>query len=149
MSCEATFFRELKQRGFRLTPQREMVLSVMHRIEGMATAEEVYQQVQLLSSSVDISTVYRTLDLLKDFDLVSTIDGADGQLRFELRSVHGSHMHLVCSRCGSALGADLEVARELAAAVRSSYGFEIDLSNLTFSGLCPACRALEPVPASS
>ena len=70
MSCEQVFLEQLRERGFRLTPQREMVLSVMHQIEDFATAEEIYDRVQVLSSAVDISTVYRTLELLQEFHLV-------------------------------------------------------------------------------
>ncbi len=62
MSCEETFFKMLRERGFRLTPQREMVLSVMHQLDEFTTAEEIFNQVSQMSSAVDISTVYRTLE---------------------------------------------------------------------------------------
>ena len=141
MSCQEAFFQELRERGFRLTPQREMVLAVMHPIEGLATAEEIYTRVQALSASVDISTVYRTLDLLQDFRLVASVDPGDGQRRYELVSTHGSHIHLVCSRCGQVVGADIEPARTFAASVREAYGFEADLGSLSIPGLCRACQA--------
>jgi len=140
MSCQEAFFQELRERGFRLTPQREMVLAVMHQIEGLATAEEIYTRVQALSTSVDISTVYRTLDLLQDFRLVASVDPGDGQRRYELIGAHGSHIHLVCSRCGQVIGADIEPARAFAASVREAYGFEADLGSLSIPGLCRACR---------
>ena len=95
MACEKVFLERLRASGLRLTPQREMVLSAMHQIEGMATAEEIYAKVQALSSAVDISTVYRTLDLLKELDLVACIDPDDQQYRYELIGVHGPHLHLV------------------------------------------------------
>jgi Fur family ferric uptake transcriptional regulator len=69
MACEEVFLQKLRERGFRLTPQREMVLSAMHEIEGLATADQIYGRVQEQSSAVDISTVYRTLDLLQEFAL--------------------------------------------------------------------------------
>jgi Fe2+ or Zn2+ uptake regulation protein len=65
MSCEKAFLERLRERGFRLTPQREMVLAVMHGLDGFCTAEDIYSRVGEISSAVDISTVYRTLDLLQ------------------------------------------------------------------------------------
>jgi len=117
MSCEQVFFKKLRERGFRLTPQREMVLSIMHQIEGFATAEEIFARVQALSSSVDISTVYRTLDLLQDFHMVACVDPADGQRP------------------------DIDLARPLAVYLQEDYGFEADLNHLAIPGLCLECRA--------
>lgn len=141
MSCEETFFKQLHERGFRLTPQREMVLSVMHQIEGFATAEEIYGKVYDLSSAVDISTVYRTLDLLQDLNLVASVDPGDGQRRYELLGTHGPHLHLVCCSCERVIGADLELARPLAENIKERYGFEIDLDHLALPGLCHECSA--------
>ena len=114
MACEEVFIQQLRERGFRLTPQREMILSVLHDIEGLATVDEIYGRVQALSTSVDISTVYRTLDLLQDFDLVSCVDAGDDQRRYELLGIHGPHLHLVCHGCGRVIGADLDAARAFA-----------------------------------
>lgn len=140
MSCQEVFLRKLRERGFRLTPQREMVLSVMHQIEGLATAEEIYERVHVLSSSVDISTVYRTLDLLEDFKMVSCVDPGDGQRVYELLSIHGPHLNLVCSACGKVMAADLDLARPLAVYLREDYGFEADLNHLSIPGLCRECQ---------
>jgi Fur family ferric uptake transcriptional regulator len=63
MACEKVFLEKLRERGLRLTPQREMILSTMHEMEGLVTAEAIYAQVQSITSAIDISTVYRTLDL--------------------------------------------------------------------------------------
>ena len=141
MSCEKGFFKQLRERGFRLTPQREMVLSVMHEREGFATAEEIYAGVQALSSSVDISTVYRTLDLLQAFQVVAVVDPGDGQRRYELLGVHGPHLHLVCHACGKVINTDFEAARPLVDRLEERYAFEADLERLTIPGLCQACRA--------
>jgi Fur family transcriptional regulator, ferric uptake regulator len=141
MACEQVFIQQLHERGFRLTPQREMILSVLHDIEGLATAEEIYGRVQRLSSSVDISTVYRTLDLLQEFDLVSCVDPGDEQRRYELLGIHGPHMHLVCQACGQVIGADLEVAEAFGQRLLAEYGFQAALDHLSVPGLCAACAA--------
>ena len=140
MSCEKYFLKKLREQGFRLTPQREMVLSVMHRIEGFATVEEIYEQVQAISSSVDISTVYRTLDLLRDFHLVAAVDPGDGQRRYELLGIHGGHLHLVCQSCGKISGVDLDQAQPFTTCLKERYGFTVDLDNWSIPGLCQECE---------
>ena len=139
MSCEGRFLQELRERGFRLTPQRELVLSVLHDVEGLATADEIFGQVHAQSSAVDISTVYRTLDLLDEMGMVATVDAGDGQRRFGLLGVHGPHLHLVCNRCGSVSGVDLCAAEALASELHDSFGFAADLGHLTIPGLCVDC----------
>jgi Fur family ferric uptake transcriptional regulator len=139
MTCEQAFFKELRERGFRLTPQREMVLSVLHEIEGFATADEIYERVSGFSSSVDISTVYRTLELLQDFHLVASVDPGDGQRRYELLGIHGQHFHLVCRSCGRIVGVEPRAIESFATGMKEQYDFEIDLEHLSIPGLCREC----------
>jgi len=141
MACEELFLRELRERGFRLTPQREMVLSALHGLEGLASAEEVYRRVQRASSAVDISTVYRTLDLLQGMGLVASVEASDGQRVYELSAGHGRHAHLVCRRCGAVIGAEMPLFEGLAEAVQGRYGFALELDNLSLAGLCGGCAA--------
>ncbi len=139
MSCEEIFLAELRGRGLRLTPQREMILSVMHRIEGFATVEQIYGRVQALSAAVDVSTVYRTLDLLQELRLVNSVDLGDGQCQYELVSTHDPHVHLVCSACGAVLGADLAPVQALADHLQAAYGFHLDPARLSLPGICRGC----------
>ena len=141
MGCEKVFVQQLRQRGLRLTPQREMVLSVLHDVEGFATVDEIYGRVQQISTSVDLSTIYRTLDLLQEFDLVAYVDPGDGQRRYELLGLHGPHLHRVCSVCGAVSGAPSDVAATLGATLQAQYGFHADLEHLSIPGLCAACAA--------
>lgn len=139
MACEEIFLEKLRARGLRLTPQREMILSAMHEMEGLTTAEAIHEQVQSITSAVDISTVYRTLDLLQAFDIVACVDPGDGQHHYELLGVHGPHIHLICQSCGKIAGIDLEEARPFAERIRARYGFETDLDHLSIPGLCSSC----------
>ena len=148
MACEEYFLEKLREQGFRRTPQRDMVLSVMHGLDDFATAEEIFQQVQELSSAVDISTVYRTLDLLQDFQLVAAVDAGDGQRRFKLEGVHEAHLHLVCRGCGAVIGADIGPAEALVAYARERHGFVIEPDRLTIAGLCRACAAVAEAASS-
>lgn len=143
MSCEDLFLEKLRQQGFRLTPQREIVLKVMHQMENLATVEEIYQKVREQSAAIDISTVYRTLELLQEFHMVSVVEAGDGQRRYELTGIHGAHVHLVCQSCKRIIPVDVDEFDELIAHLRDAHGFHLDAQNLSLSGLCAACHAGE------
>ena len=139
MTCEKVFLGQLRERGFRLTPQRQMVLNVLHQVEGTATAEEIHSRVQSISSCVDISTIYRTLGLLREFSLVASIDVGDGQRRYALLGVHGPRFHLACQSCGKLIGVEMAEARSLVDHLRRAHGFEANLAEITIPGLCQDC----------
>jgi Fur family ferric uptake transcriptional regulator len=143
MSCEKAIFKQLRARGMRLTPQREIVLSVMHRMEDFSTAEQIHDQVQGISSSIDISTVYRTLDLFQNFHAVAVVEANDGQRRYKLSGLSGPHLHLVCRRCGAVEGISLEQAQGVVACLEAYSGFQVDLDDLSIPGLCEACQAAQ------
>jgi Fur family ferric uptake transcriptional regulator len=141
MACETVFIQQLRERGFRLTPQRENILSVLHDVDGLVTAEEIYNRVLRINTSVDMSTVYRTLDLLQEFDLVACVEPGDDQRRYELLGIHGPHLHLVCQACGQVIGADSEVAQDFGQRLQDEYGFVPALEHLSVPGLCATCAA--------
>ena len=141
MTCEELFLKELRSRGFRLTPQREMVLAVMHMIDRPVSVEEIFQKVHERFNSMDISTVYRTLDLLQDFGLVSAIDTGERQQLFEYIGIHQPHVHLACKSCGGILGVEIGDFKEFLTQVESTYAFEIQMDNATLQGICNKCRS--------
>lgn len=143
MACEEVFLEKLRAHGLRLTPQREMILSAMHEMEGLATAEAIHEKVGSITSAIDISTVYRTLDLLQEFDIVARIDPGDGQHHYELLGLHGPHIHLICGSCGKVMGIELEEAQSFAEQIQARYGFVADLDHLSIPGLCRTCAAEE------
>ncbi len=143
MSCESAFIQALRERGMRLTPQREMVLSVMHGLAGHATADDIYRGVQARSTAVDISTIYRTLDLLQAMDMLVILETPDGQRSYALAGAHGEHVHLVCRGCGCEIHADPAPFEALAAQLAAQYGFALATSHLSLPGVCAACRDAE------
>ena len=140
MACEQVFRNRLKESGLRLTPQRELVLDALHKVDGAGTVEEIYGRVSAVTSAVDISTVYRTLDLLREFGLVSCIDSGSDQHRYELLGTHGPHMHLVCKACDKIVGIEADEARILLDLLQTSHGFTVRLDEVTIPGLCAECQ---------
>ncbi len=139
MSCENLFRQRLRERGLRLTPQRELVLAVMHQLEAPATAEEIYTRVKAVNRGVDISTVYRTLELLREFRLVEVFD-TGGIRKYEHLGLEPPHHHLVCRRCGKSIAIPMEALQELADRLERQYGFALTDEGLTLLGLCATCR---------
>ncbi len=141
MSCETLFARRLKERGYRMTPQRQAILSALHDAAVLLTAEEIRAKVLPVVPSADLSTVYRTLDLLEELGLVSSAHMESGEHRYALVGAHGPHIHLLCRSCGAVSTADLSAASELAAALAREHGFLVDAEGLSVPGLCAACQA--------
>jgi Fur family ferric uptake transcriptional regulator len=129
----------LKQRGLRMTPQRQLVLDAVASTRGHLSAEQVYQHVVRSFPDVNISTVYRTLEVLEDLGVVRHTHFHDGVAQYE-RTDQAPHHHMQCTRCGSEFELDLEVLQPLADDLRRRYGFEADLAHSAIVGLCRACR---------
>ena len=149
MSCEHKLIEALHERAFRFTPQREIILEVLHHAPAHSTAEEIHRRVQEVSSRVDITTLYRTLELLQELEFINVIDvGAQGH-RYELVGINSPHPHLVCRSCGRILDLDPEKVPSLAEWLNRDYGFEAEVNRLTIPGLCWQCQtARDEAPKS-
>src|SRR5216683_1176799 len=101
---------ELRSRGYRVTPQRQLVLEAVTKLEH-ATPEEICADVQQTARGVNISTIYRTLELLEQLGLVTHTHLGHGAPRYHL-AAEAEHIHLVCSQCGrvTQVGPDAGVA---------------------------------------
>jgi Fur family ferric uptake transcriptional regulator len=149
LCCEERFLQQLREHGFRLTPQREMVLHVLHDAEEHATAEEIHARVSALSSAVDLSTVYRTLELLQEFHLVASFDLGDGERRYELLSLHRPHSHLHCRGCGKLVTLEVQALQPLLDNLAQTHGFGAQLDHWVIPGLCQECQTTaEQLPRS-
>jgi len=111
--------RKLGELGYRLTPQRIMILRAVEETDGHISAEEIYAQICAHYPQMNISTVYRTMELLKG---------------------KGHHHHLVCEKCGETIDIEESILNPLWAEIREKYGFRVNMKHLAFFGLCPKCR---------
>ncbi len=130
--------RTLHERGLRMTPQRQLVLDAVREL-GHATPEQVCTHVQRSAPAVNITTVYRSLDLLERLGLLRHTHLGHGAPSY---SAHEhEHVHLVCHRCGAVTEAPRPVMADLADRLDGEFGFELDVAHLALSGLCRDCRA--------
>jgi Fur family ferric uptake transcriptional regulator len=132
--------RALSELGYRLTPQRLMIVSAIESSEDHISAEEMYAQVAARYPNVNISTVYRTLELLKRLGLVTETDLGGGRFRYHPAD-KGHHHHLVCRECGALFDLDESLLSPLKEALVRQHGFVADLRHLAIQGRCAACAA--------
>src|SRR4030042_5592334 len=133
----------LREGGYPLTPQRMMILAAIYEREGHVTAEAIHERVTQQYPFVDISTVYRTLQLLKKLRLVTETDLGEGVVEYELRE-RGRHHHLVCRQCGKTAPLDHSYLKPLAGRLEEAYGFQADLEHFAIFGLCSRGREGPP-----
>ena len=140
MSCETDTMQALRGAGHKLTPQRLMIVGILRHATGHLTAQEVHQRVREDYPYVDLSTVYRTLAVLRDMHLVTETDMGTGDLRYEW--LHADrHHHLICRGCQSVQSLAYEYLENLGAEVFDDHGFRVDLDHIALFGLCSSCLA--------
>ncbi|HEY2296938.1 MAG TPA: Fur family transcriptional regulator [Jatrophihabitans sp.] len=122
----------LHARGLRVTPQRERVLGAV-RTMGHATPEQISDA----APDIDLTTVYRTLELLEDLGLVRHTHLDHGAPAY--RPAEDDHVHVVCHHCGAVVDAPSALADELERRLREERGFRLDRAHLTVFGQCAAC----------
>ncbi|GAA5147518.1 transcriptional repressor [Nocardioides marinquilinus] len=133
---------ELRRRGYRLTPQRELILAAVDEL-GHATPDEVLAHVQQRASSVNASTVYRTLEVLEELGMVRHLHLGDRAPTYH--SVAGEqHFHLKCRVCERVVSVDVAAVAPFADRLRAEHGFVADVGHLTVFGHCVECATARP-----
>ncbi len=130
--------KELRARGYRVTPQRQLVLEAVTQLEH-GTPEEICATVQQTARGVNITTIYRALERLEQLGLVTHTPLGHGAPRYHL-AAEAEHVHLVCSECGRITQIGPEEVSPLVTALAAKHGFETDVGHLTVFGRCADCR---------
>ena len=128
----------LRAKGYRLTPQRELVLAAVERL-GHATPDELLTAVREDSQAVNISTIYRTLDLLEELGLVRHAHITDRAPTYHSTAAP-AHVHLVCRECRGITEVAPELIEPLAGTLSERYDFATDVGHLTIFGTCGRCH---------
>jgi Fur family ferric uptake transcriptional regulator len=132
-----TLADHLRSRGLRLTPQRQLVLEAVHRL-GHATPDQVHAEVAQTAAGINITTIYRTLELLEDLGLVTHAHLSHGAPTYHAAG-QDEHAHLVCHVCGYVQEVPTEAFESLAAQLAHDRQFELDLSHVSLFGRCVGC----------
>ncbi|MGB0099664.1 MAG: Fur family transcriptional regulator [Nocardioides sp.] len=129
---------KLHSLGYRLTPQRQFVLEAVETL-GHATPDEILAEVQARSSAVNVSTVYRTLEVLEELGLVRHTHLSDRAPTYHSVTDH-EHFHLVCRNCHRVVSVDPEQVQPFADRLQAEHGFVVDVGHLAIFGMCVECE---------
>lgn len=133
---------KLHEREYKLTPQRLVILeTLVQQTDRHLSAEDVYRLVKRKNPDIGLATVYRTLELLADLDVLQKMNFDDGRSRYELNdeTVHHHH-HLICVKCGRVIEFEDDLLETLEAMVARKTDFEVLDHHLKFYGMCSNCR---------
>ena len=134
MSCIAT----LREKGLKLTPQRRLILAIIHESGAHLTGEDIISAVQARMPEVNKSTVYRTLDLLHELGCVFKSE-ADGRFIYH-HAEEGHHHHIECHICGKTVDCDEDLFHPIERALDEKYGFRVSFKHTVIRGVCRDCR---------
>lgn len=139
---EREIIAKLRQWGYKLTPQRKAVLKTIMHSQNHLTPVEIYNRVKQVHPGIGLVTVYRTIGLLTELELICKMHTGDNSRSYLIRRALGHHHHLICSGCGAVVdftACDLE---ELEQRLYHETGFEVEGHLLEFYGLCPDCQKI-------
>ncbi len=139
MSCESETVTALRGSGHKMTPQRMMILTSLRHASGHLTASDIYERVKAAYPYVDISTVYRTLTVLKDMRLISETHMGSGDAAFEWVGAERHH-HVICKGCNTVQEIDHRYLEKLGEGLSRDLGFRADIDHFAIFGLCAECQ---------
>jgi Fur family ferric uptake transcriptional regulator len=138
-----SLIKELQNRGMRVTPQRAIIFEAIEKLDGHITAEEIFKEVQHINPYISLATVYRTLELLQDLELVTPTNLGGSQTFFAMKD-HGAHHHLVCQNCGAIEEFADGLLENLRDRLAQEYDFSAQISHMSIFGLCHGCQQAVP-----
>jgi Fur family ferric uptake transcriptional regulator len=131
----------LRARGLRLTAPRQLVLEAVYELEH-ATPDQIHAAVAERAAGVNITTVYRTLELLEELNLVTHAHLTHGAPTYHPVGEH-QHAHLVCRGCGAIEELPTTSLNALVAQLHGTNGFLLDVGHVALFGLCAGCSGEE------
>lgn len=130
---------KLKERDFRITPQRLAILKILAASEGHPSVDDIYQEVKVEFPTTSLATVYKTISLLKDLNEVLELSFPDGSNRYDGNNP-SPHPHAICVKCKKIMDPELMNIDALTEEMSRKTGFKIYYHELEFFGLCPGCQ---------
>jgi len=135
--------QKFQERQYKLTPQRQIVLQAfIDNPEKHLSAEDVHNIVRQKSSEIGLATVYRTLELLSELDVLQKMDFGDGRSRYEINEASSQHHHhhLICLNCGKVKEFEDDLLEPLENDIARKSNFNIVDHQVKFYGYCQECQ---------
>lgn len=139
MSCRQRLIKEMRSYGFRVTPQRAIILETIAHGEGRQSAHDVHAVAKRELPGLNLATVYRTVDALHRVGIVDVFSTPAQGVEFSLRDADHPQDLLVCRNCDRVFEIPCDYSRNVIDEIRDAYGFEVDVGHVVMTGLCPQC----------
>lgn len=133
----------LRAAGYRVTPQRELIMDLVCAAAGRVTAQQLCEEAQRRAPAMNPATVYRNLRFLSERKLLRAIE-VDGHASYELAGPHPAHHHLRCRVCGGELEVPAQATKALYEQLERDFGFAVESDHLVLEGVCARCRDERP-----
>ena len=130
---------KLREKKFRITPQRLAVLKTLALSDGHPSVEEIHDNVKADFPTTSLATVYKTVTLLKQLDEVLELGFSDNGNRYDGNKPF-PHPHVICNECGAVIDPDLDVMSNISEEMAKITGYDITSHRLDFYGVCPRCK---------
>jgi Fur family ferric uptake transcriptional regulator len=130
--------QNLRNKGYRITPQRETIMRIFQESSKHLSAEDVYEILQKKNESISLATTYRTLRMLVQMNILRELDFAETHKHYELVDPNSApHHHIICLNCNKTIEFEDEAINKLGEAIASKYGVEIVDMQFQIFGNCP------------
>ena len=137
--ADKTIRSAIGRSGARVTEQRALILEIINRGGGHLDADEIYRRARQEKPRLSLSTVYRTLQALKQLGLIDEIHLDDSHHHYEMKP-RTEHHHLICLGCGRVVEFRYPLARHIREKVPEAREFEITTAELRLTGYCADCQ---------
>jgi Fur family peroxide stress response transcriptional regulator len=134
-----SMLKKLKERQFRITPQRIAILKILAASIEHPTVDRIYEQVKADFPTTSLATVYKTVTLLKELNEVLELGFPEGSNRYDGKRPY-PHPHVMCLKCKKIVDPDLSGLKDMTHEIIKETGFKIMNHRLDFFGICPGCQ---------
>jgi Fur family transcriptional regulator, peroxide stress response regulator len=139
LKSDTSAIEALRSKGYKATPQRIAICRIALNSRAHPSAQQVYDEVKKIHPTVSLATVYKTLEVLRDLDLVQEINYPKGQARFD--SYMNPHINLICLKCGTIKDLDDKIAKEITRTVAATTKFKPAGQRIDVYGICQECSS--------
>jgi Fur family transcriptional regulator, ferric uptake regulator len=144
--CRRGFgYQEFEEAGYRFTTIRQVIVQVLENANTHLSVEDIFKEVQKQCNGVNLTTIYRNLEILINLNMVLKYDFGDGRARYELvKHIESKpfHLHLICKLCGRVIDVDDFMSSDKKReheALEKKYNFKIEEEIYQFRGVCSFC----------
>jgi Fur family peroxide stress response transcriptional regulator len=138
---DASTIEALRSKGYKATPQRIAICRIALNSKAHPSTQQVYDEVKKIHPTVSLATVYKTLEILKDLDLVQELNFPEGQARFD--SNMNPHINLICLKCGIITDLDDKTIKEITRKVATTTKFKPTGQRIDVYGICQKCSSIK------